>query len=630
MKDFRFKIYLEIDVKRKFAALFMMVIMCLSVFTGCSLVTRNDKNYFEAVVATITYTDGEKENITKRDLISAYNSYGYNYVDNYGYTMEQAVNQTLETIIDNRLTIKAVENYYEENPSEGEMLNGNETTYLWDTTYSSLYSNLKEYLNEVLENSSDDSTDDAESDTNASVYTPYDKTAYLDVDANGKYVIRKTTPATTIRATYQGRQNASGVYCDYDYKDAEGNYPFKEAMYGKLYSLIDSSNSTSAKNWRSAFNKYLADIKENYGYKDFKTDKEWFLFEMDRVYNILRDNYIVEKYEVIFNTQSHQDADISNITVKDVLSYYSAKVRADYATYKIGGDTETYASTMLSDVGSVDYILEGSGASNYFYVGYIKLEMTDDQKAEYSALKTALESQSIGYNEYEEAMNNLYSRISATVRDAETGEKTTETISAQNLLNKINEDVANYQYISDSTMTETELANYNKQISYNKADAFRKYLYLYNDDDALKGAEYNAVFGVDSSNKVLANDTFSSNDDVKEAILKLYDNGNAQVGDTTDFVRAEDGLYMFFYAGEIKNLFSGITADFDASTNLDNIKLLTSTRLNIFSDKTVFDKIYESLTKDNFSVFQNMNMNYLRTYMTTKIESITNNIKDLY
>lgn len=608
----------------------MMVIMCLSVFTGCSLVTRNDKNYFEAVVATITYTDGEKENITKRDLISAYNSYGYNYVDNYGYTMKQAIEETLETIIDNRLTIKAVENYYEENPSEGEMLNGNETTYLWDTTYSSLYSNLKEYLNEVLEISSDDSSDSEESDANASVYTPYSRTAYLDVDDNGNYVIRKTTPATTIRETYKGRQNASGVYCDYDYKDDEGNYPFKEALYEKIYSLIDTGNSISSKNWRSAFNKYLADIKENYGYKNFKTDKEWFLFEMDRVYNILRDNYIVEKYEVIFNNQSHQDADISNVKVKDILSYYSAKVRADYATYKLGGDTETYASTMLSDVGSVDYILEGSNASNYFYVGYIKLEMTEDQKAEYDDLQTKLAEHTILEKQYEEKINDLYNRIKATVRDAETGEKTNETISAENLLKKINDDISNYQYISDKTMTETELANYNKEISYKKADAFRKYLYLYNDDDTLKGAEYNAVFGVDSSNEVLANDTFSSNEDVKDAILNLYDNGNAQIGDTTDFIRAEDGLYMFFYAGEIKNLFSGITTDFDASTNLDNIKLLSSTRLNIFSDKTVFDKIYESLTKDNFSVFQNMNMNYLRTYMTTKIESITNNIKDLY
>lgn len=621
----------------------MMVIMCLSVFTGCSLVTRNDRNYYEAVVATITYTDGEKENITKRDLISAYNSYGYNYVDNYGYTMEQAVKQTLETIVDNRLTIKAVEEYYEANPSEGEMLNGNETTYIWDETYSALYSNLKEYLNEVLDISSPEDSE-TNSDSNSSVYTPYAKSGYLEKSSNGKYVIKKTTPASTIRATYDGRQNADGVYCDYEYKDAEGNYVFKEAMYNKLYSLTEADNSTSARNWRSAFNNYLADIKDNYGYKEFKTDKEWFMFEMDRVHSIIRDNYIVEKYEVIYNRQSHQDADISNVTVENVLSYYSAKVRADYATYELGGDTETYASTMLSDVGSVDYILEGEGASNYFYVAYIKLEMTDAQKNEYTNLQTALENQSIGLNEYKERLDVLYNSISATIRDAETGEETNQTISAQNLLNKINQDVAKYKYISVSDLTEeqiaeaeaegktleTYVAEYNKQISYDKADAFRPYLYLYNDDDTLKGAEYNAVFGVNSSNEVLANDTFSGNEDVLDVILELYNNNEAKIGDTTEFVRAEDGLYMFFYAGEIKNVFSGITANFDASKNQENIRALASTRLNIFSEKTLFDKIYEQLTTDNFAIFQNMNMNYLRSSLTTKIEAIENNMKDLY
>ena len=617
--------------------------MCLSVFTGCSLVTTNSRNYYEAVVATITYTDGETEDITKRDLISAYNSYGYNYVDNYGYTMEQAVMETLETIIDNRLTIKAVEEYYEANPSEGEMLNGNETTYIWDETYNALYSNLKEYLNEVLDISpSDDSSE--ESDTNSSVYTSYARSAYLEKYSNGKYVIKKTTPASTIRATYAGRQNAEGIYCNYDYKDAEDNYPFKEAMYTKLYSLIDGDNSTSSRNWRSAFNNYLSDIKENYEYKDFQTDKEWFLFEMDRVHSIIRDNYIVEKYEVIYNRQSHQDADVSNVTVGNVLSYYSAKVRADYATYALGGDTETYESTMLSDVGSVDYILEGEGASNYFYVAYIKLEMTDAQMTEYTNLQNALQNQSIGLNEYKERLDVLYGGISATIRDAETGEETTQTISAQNLLDKINQDVEKYKYIYVSDLTEeqiaeaeaegktldTYVADYNKQISYNKADAFRPYLYLYNDDDTLKGAEYNTVFGVNSSNEVLANDTFSENEEVLDAILKLYNNNEAEIGDTTEFVRAEDGLYMFFYAGEIKNVFSGITANFDVSKNQENIRTLASTRLNIFSEKTLFDQIYEQLTTDNFSVFQNMNMNYLRSSLTTKIEAIENNLRDLY
>lgn len=642
------------SVKRKFAALLMILVICMSVFTGCSLVTVNTKKYFEATVATITYTTGEKEKITKRDLISGYNSYGYNYVDSYGYTRKDAMKQTLETIINKRITIKAVENYYEENPTEGDMLNGNETTYIWDTTYDAIYKNLKDYLNDVLGITTPESSDDS-ADSNASVFSPYVKTAYL-VEDGGKYTIKKTTPATTIRETYKGRQDANDVFVDFEYKNSENSYVFKEDMYTKLYSLADSDTSTSAKNWKSAFNKYIADIKSNYNYKKFDSDKECFMFELDRVYNILKDNYIVEKYEVIYNRQSHQGADTANVKADDILKYYSAKVRADYTSYVIEGGESSFASSMLSDVGSVDYILEGNNTSKYFYVGSVKIEMTAKQKADYSKLKTDLANQNIGYNKYEEEVDKIYSSLYATRRDATTGEKTVETVASQVLLNKINQAVANYKYITVESYikdlpadeknqlqqeatakgvtleqyVEVIVNNYNKNISYQKADAFRTYLYLYNDDESLKGADYNAVFGIDSSNAVLASSTFSENEDVKDAILALFNNGKAKIGDTTEFVRTDDGIYMFFYAGRIENLFSGITVNFDASTQTQNIKTLTSTRLNIFSEKTVFDKIYSELTTDNFSVFQNMNMNYLRESLTKKIESIENNLKDLY
>lgn len=627
-------------MKRKFGALLLVLIVCMSVFTGCSLVGRNDKAYFEAVVATITYTTGEKEDVTKRDLISAYNSYGYNYVNNYGYTKERAVQETLETIINKRLTIKAVENYYKDHPEEGKILNGNETTYVWDETYNAIYTNLKQYLNDVLDYESPSESGNNQ-DTNKSVYSPYKKNAYLDLVDNN-YIIRKTTPASTIRESYEGRTNTDGVYFDFEYKDEEGRQVFKEAMFNKINGLIGEGTSQSSKNWKSAYSNYLTDIKENYTYLKFETDKEWFMFELDRVYTILKDNYMVEKYSVIYNNQNHQDADVASITARDILNLYSAKVRVDYATYVTENNVSSFQEKMLSDVGSVDYVLEGDNASNYFYVGYVKMNFDDTQKAELETLKSQLDAGSIGYIEYEQKVNNIYNSVYATARDEKTGEKTDTKISAQNLLGKINNDVEKYKYItklSDEQKAEAEsegktieqyMAEYNRQISYNKADAFRTYLYLYNDDDTLKGADYNTVFGVNSSKEVLASETFNTNEDLKEEILNLFDNKNAQIGDTTDLVKADDGYYIFFYAGKIENVFKGIDGNFDASKQIENIKTLASTRLNIFSDKTIFDKLYEELAKDNFSVFENMNMNYLRSSLASKIVSIKNNIKDLY
>ncbi len=609
--------------------------MCMSVFTGCSLVTRSDKNYYEATVATISYVDGSKENISKRELITAYNSYGYNYVNNYGYTKKQAVKQTLKTVIEKKLTVKAVGQYYLDNPSQGEMLNGNETTYVWDQTYEAIYSNLKGYLKDVLNIKSSDDSSSTSDNENKSVYKPFEKAAELD--SSGK--ILKTSSATTIRETYKGRKNASDVYVNFEYKDADGSYVFKEAMYQKVMADIEAGG----KDWKNAYNKYLADIKKNYSYEKFNSDKDRFIFELDRVYSIMKDNYVVEKYEAIYNEQKKQDSRVSNVTVDDVLKYYSAKVRVDYTSYVLENGTSSFESSILSDVGSVDYILEGNNASNYFYVAPIKIEMTSTQKTELEKLKTDLANGSKDIETYEAEVNKIYNSLAATVRNSETGEKT-GTISASELLKKINTDIAKYQYLTieslsngqkedaekDGLTLETYVERQNTEIAYKKAAAYRTYLYLYNDDDTLKGADYNTVFGVNSANEVLANDTFKDNEKVKEAILALYNDGNAKVGDTTEFVRADDGLYMFFFAGNVENLFKGIDENFDASKQTENIKTLTTTRLNIFSEKTLFDKIYAELTKDNFSVFQNLDMNALKQTLTIKIEEIENNLKDLY
>lgn len=593
-------------VKKNFMALLMVLIMCMSVFTGCSLVGVNDERYYEAVVATITYADGEKENVTKRDLIMGYNSYGYNYVENYGYTAQEAVELTLDIIIDQRLTIKEVEDYYAANNLE--LLNDRETTYLWDQLYDSIYSNLKQYFNQVTGNSSSSSESDSSSSSssNSSIYTPYVKNAKLEevkqADGSTKLVIVKTQTPDTIRETYVARYQDGQPY---NFEEQA----FAEALYNKIMALTDVGS------WKSALGDYLADVRSNYTYMDFESDKECLMFELERVYEILKDNYLVEKYEIIYNREAQQDSNYSNVTVDDVLKYYSARVRTDYVNYTANPDT--FQTDILSDVGNVDYILEENNATNYFYVGYVKMAFTEEQTAKYEEL------QDLTYTtpgQQEKELQALYDSVKATVRDAETGEATGETVSAKTLLEEIQGKVDDIQYV-EGEEDDIETAR-------QKAEAFRKYMYLYNDDDTLKNADYNTVFGVTVDGEVLANDTFSSNEDALEAIKQLYNEGNAKIGDMTGLVKAEDGYYIFFYAGGIENLFY-VDENFDVSRNRDAIRVLASTYINIFSDKTVFDVIYDELTTDNYSAFENMNIDYLRS-QTQSIEAYTNNFKDLF
>lgn len=564
--------------------------MCLSVFTGCSLVERDDKAFYESDVAYVTYKDGTKDTIKSQELITAYYSYGYNYVNNYGYTKDKAVSETLETIINKRITIKAVKDYYKEKNED--LFNAAEKTYLWDKTYEAVYDNLKSYYFEAIDHKEKESDSASSNETNKSVFSDYES-SYELVEEGGKYVIKVKVPATTIRATYARKD---GTTADFE------NEEDLQAMYDKLLALT-KEGSSDYKQWNNGFKKYISAIDKNYEYKGFKNNEEKFKFELNRIYEILRDNYIVEKYETIYNEYKQQDSTLSGVTVKDVLNLYSKKVATDYTKYQqtLNGKT-SFETDILSSTSSVDYIWQGENASNYFSVGYIKLNFKGDQSKEYSLIN----SKPYAKEEDKQAdLNRVYDAVYATIRDAKTGKETDNTILAKDLLKEINTSIeAAGQYVENND-------DLNREVSYAKAEAFRKYFYLYNDDDTLKGAETNTVFGVNNKGEVLANSTFSSNDAVKKAIKKLYNDGNAKVGDTTEIVKAEDGVYVFFYAGKVENLFE-VSDNFDLQVSKEAIKTLRTTRTNIFSSKTIFDGLYDTLKSDNFSVFQNMDINKLR------------------
>lgn len=567
--------------------------MCISVLAGCSLWERNDENYFEATVATITYQDGSVDKISKRELITAFNSYGYNYVQNYGMGMEEAVKQTVETIVEKYLTIKDVKDKYEANGED--LFNEREKSYLWDSTYDAVYSNLKSYLEDYKDDGEDETSDTT---TNASVFVDYQsKIDSLEKDANGNWVIRKKSNETKIKDTYAIHKDENGAY-DFEYYDkASKKYPYQELMFENIFKM------TEEKGWRVAYNKYVADIKDNYSYKKLKGD-EWFKFEINRVYEILRDNYIVEKYEDLYNTANQG---LSTTTGNDILKAYSKRVRADYTNYVSHGNISAFESAILSNVSDVDYIVSGKdnpNAGRYFYVAPIKINVEG-----LDALKTQRDNKEISVEQYNIEVQKLFDRNKnlVSVRNSETGEVESK-ISVNTLYSEIQANV--------------------KGSEQNKVEKYRDYFYLYNDDDTNKGKDFNAVFGVDANGKAITPDGYSD-DAIKTAIEGLYAEGNAQIGDFSEVIQAEDGFYIFFFAGHVDNLFSVNDAEFDASINKDNILELAKTKINVFSSKTLLDVLFDELDSNNFSVFQTMDMNNLRS-KTKSIKIHKENIKDLY
>lgn len=655
-------------MKKKVFSLVLCLVMCASVLAGCNLFGRDLETYYNTVVAQINYeySIGAEnfsyvEDITKRDLINAYNSYGYSYTQN-GYSQEDAVEMTLDSLINRSLMITEVERYYKE--AGEELLNDAEKTYLWEETYEAIYDNFRTYYNEIL--GIEDDTASGDEETSGTIYEAYDKQATLYTKQDGSLGIKKVDIVTNIRDSKHVLKNEGGVVYDVEYQDDEGNYIFKDLIYDNILAYTKKGN-TGSTNFRSALNEYMSVVRENYSYLDLDDEKTCFIFELDRIYDILKDNYMVEKYEQIYNRLASSGSTVTNVKVADVVKYYENNVVADYEKYK--SDAETFETDILSSSTSPNYI--NSSEAKYFNVAVIKIAFEEGKK---EALDTKL-TNGMDINEYYSELLKLYTSANVEIKDASTGEATGKTIGAENLLSQIEDALLNTRdYLDyDTVINDTEKVNeildmsgvsqsaveeikeetvrnyverYNTEIAHEKAEAFLNYYYYYNDDTTYLNQDKLSVFGISNSGEVLYNETYSSANvsdesmedyemynEFQEAIKALYNDGNAKVGDISNVVRGSDGVYILFYAGDVNNLFSGITEDFSL-TQKDVLKLANTT-LNVFTDKTIFDQIYESLYVDSaYGEYEENSINRLKNSLTLGnddgIVKHVDKYKDLY
>lgn len=89
----------------KILTIIVSMVLIFSCFVGCNLVTVNEERDMQQVIAEVQIDDSiEKDVIYKRELVSAYNSYGYYYVSYYNYT----VADTYELIIKNLVQSKVI------------------------------------------------------------------------------------------------------------------------------------------------------------------------------------------------------------------------------------------------------------------------------------------------------------------------------------------------------------------------------------------------------------------------------------------------------------------------------------------------------------------------------------------
>ena len=595
-------------MKKKVFSLVLCLVMCASVLAGCNLFGTDWEKYYNTVVATINYdyvsggvTHTESVDITKRELINAYKSYGYNYEQNYGYTVEEAIDMTIDTIINRKLMAKDVERTAEDN---GEPLfNDAEKTYLWEETYDALLDNLYTYYEDIIGETSVGG-EEAEEESTGTIFEEYDKLAVLQTKtANGNktYEIRKCN-ATSKTSGSSHILSLDGVNYDVEYQDSEGNFVFKDLIYTYFEALTNASS-----NWRASLNQYLSDVRDNYSYMTFGDDEEVFMFELNRIYDIVKENYLVDKYTELHNNLERDGSDVSNVRADVMLSYYEGLWMADYEKYV--NKASSFQTDILSESTTVNYV--NTDENTYFNVGVIKIDLT----AELEELEGKVNNE-IDEAEYQAQKQQLFENASVEIKDSTNGVATGKTISAKDLLTKIKTTLSGTRSYGVDALV-------NQQIAYEKADAFVDYLYYYNDDSTYLNTDKMSAFGLSSTGEVLYNTTFSSaeNDAFDQAIKELYNNGNAQVGDLSGLVYGEDGVYILFYAGKVENALTNVK---DAGVNLTDLEIMARTRVNIFNTKTIFDMCYDALYSETlFDTFQEEHIKQLQNELTREGDGIT-------
>lgn len=589
-------------------SLSLCLVMCVSVFAGCTLVTTDMSRYYSQVVASLEYESGEKIEITKRDLSVAVANYSETY-QSYGLEGEEAVRQILESVINEKLVIRASENMAKEQ-NNGEILTTKEKTYLWELTFETIEDNIISYYNQINGIEEEDSSSTESEDDTVVTQNGYDDLISLQMDGQGGYTLTLNSTASTAvedHTFWNGEDRDLTTQNDLDvlYRNVV-NYVTQNPVYAQGYS------------------RYLSEAKRSEESMGFSTDNESvFKREIQRVYEVLYNAFMIDKY------QEMNQANNASVTINNILELYESRVISDYDKY-VTEQASTYEEDVLEDVSSI-YYFKPTG-TQFFYVSHILAEFSDTDQATYDECQRVLDGTSTKYTvgEAEAIIEGLYDDLAFVVREpakdengniirnedgsvtwTETGE--TKPVSA--VMSEIE--------LKLSTAGDDELL---------KAQYFDEFIYKYNADPGIMNAERNYVIGVDYSTPDTENGTsYTAHSSMVEsftnAAIELYANGSAKIGDLyAQPIRSDYGIHIMIYEGKVENLFSNIDSNFSLSTA--DIQVLNDARLKAGESKTLLDELYEELDTDRYTIFETMNLQFLRDEV--KLTYYPDAYKDLY
>lgn len=153
-------------MKKKLLALTLVLTFFASCFAGCSFIVKDDERDLQQVVASVQTGDRADE-ITKRELITYFNSYGYTFMQYYSMTAEETMDYLLNQLVNRKIVLQYAETVLPVK-NEGSIVGHHLEKYLTQNQLNVIKKSVNEAVNETVESylsaASDDDDEDEETE----------------------------------------------------------------------------------------------------------------------------------------------------------------------------------------------------------------------------------------------------------------------------------------------------------------------------------------------------------------------------------------------------------------------------------------------------------------------------------
>lgn len=525
-------------MKKKFTGVIICLLMfCMSIFAGCSLVQTDPDKFYNSTVVEIKDQEGNTvSTVSSRELINGYSTMGA-YYEYQGMSKADAVAQTISLLENRKIIVHEAEKKYNID-STGKNLTDIEKTYIWQQVAIALDENVEYYL--------EDQTTDSMSETapDNATFTKYNERADYEV-RDGQFVILK-------------KDVQPGVLDGYN---PTKYHNFAEAEEKALLYNILLENNKSGKRF-AALEKYYDYLVSVENGLNLSTDKKSvFEREIETLCKESYENYMMTKYSEDLLGKN----DISPITAQDILDLYSQKVRTDYTKYVVEGDS-SYNSTVSSSYRGTYYYDTSKATNDYFTVANILFNKSTTESGKYDLIIRQDEDDD-GVYELETKETKTRSEIDAFIE----------------------------KYITLPLQTAQKSTD--KNIA---SDLIKESVFKYNQDPGMLKAEGNYVIGVDGEGKAVSNFVESFNE-AGLKLYEQNTFGNIEITDSEYGIHVliYTGKCENMFVG-IDEQFALIDNGYTEGI-VSPFEVLANTRVNTMLDKTYFDVLYEELYQDKSS-----------------------------